>query len=281
MISKRLRAFRANLSWHWDLYFQFYYEFLLHQTKPILIYQMGKVGSTSITQSLPKERYPLVYHLHVMNEQRLETTIQAWEAGIPWPYRLIQTGYFALNNIIQPKRQCRIITMTRDPIARNVSAFFENYHQHTGQRFEKTTLGIEEIINCFLQTDQTVPLDWFDMEMKDVLGIDIYQQPFPKDAGYRRIKHENIDLIVYKSELALEKQSHILSDFLSDPAFSLSIGNISSDKLYADAYHKMKDSIQFEPKFVDQMLNSKYVQHFYTDAEIQQMRAKWVRTERC
>ncbi|RKX25560.1 MAG: hypothetical protein DRP47_09605, partial [Candidatus Zixiibacteriota bacterium] len=53
--------------------------------------------------------------------------------------------------------------------------------------------------------------------------------------------------------------------------------NVGSQKDYADIYRMFKDTICFPESLLDTMYSSKFVQHFYSEAEINQFRAKWSR----
>src|ERR1700741_1041287 len=80
---------------------------------PIIVYQMGKVASMSVYTSL-KEQYPgITLHRH-------ELIPTEWQDA---------TLLNHANNFHQP---LLIISMMRDPIARNISAFFQNFEVITG-----------------------------------------------------------------------------------------------------------------------------------------------------
>lgn len=96
---------------------------------PVLIYQMGKVGSTSLWSAL-KEGYPdrTVMHIHCLDSDELDRYEDHLKES-----KLLNKGHKHLlkesRNAIQLVRSLKpydIITMTRDHVARTISYFFEN-----------------------------------------------------------------------------------------------------------------------------------------------------------
>ena len=81
---------------------------------PVLVYQMGKVGSSSVTNSLLRHYSGIVLQAHYFNSNHKD-----WRVG-----RLYRW-------VIEEDNPLRIISLTREPIGRNVSAFFQNFEKHT------------------------------------------------------------------------------------------------------------------------------------------------------
>jgi hypothetical protein len=130
--------------------------------------------------------------------------------------------------------------------------------------------------NLFKSYPHQVPLEWFDREPAQVLGIDIFDHPFPKDQGALRIAKDHLDWLVLKVEIEDLLKELATRDFLGSPAFSLSRTNIASDKAYADAYADFKHSIVLPQSYLDKLMNAKYTQHFYTKSELLTLRERWL-----
>ena len=91
---------------------------------PILIYQMGKVGSSSIYFSL-KSLYSNTYHVHTLNSKilaNLKAQYNVKDRGLPGHWSA--SDMILSNNLLA--EPLKIITLVREPINRNFSAFFEN-----------------------------------------------------------------------------------------------------------------------------------------------------------
>jgi putative capsular polysaccharide synthesis protein len=207
--------------------------------------------------------------------------MQDWADGQPLDYKMIQLGFILNQTILKKKLPIKIISMTREPINRNLSAFFQNYYRFTGQRYQGSALIVAEMIKIFLSLEdfQQAPLIWYDSIFKTSLGVDIYAYEFPKEQGYMRIQQDNYDILLYKSEIERDLQEQIIGEFLGNPDFKLLNANVSKNKHYADDYKQMKEKIFFTEDYVDMMLNSKFVRHFYTDEERTAFREKWLRHE--
>jgi hypothetical protein len=66
-------------------------------------------------------------------------------------------------------------------------------------------------------------------------------------------------------------------EFLNIERVNLIGSNIGSEKDYATLYSRFKNDIQFPESYINKMYQSKYVQHFYSDLEIEELRSKWLR----
>ena len=81
---------------------------------PVLVYQPGKVGSSSIYKSIKKIGLDVI-HLHRLGYN--ETFLG----------KEIKDSYIHILNEIRNKKRIRIITGVREPIARDISSFMHNW----------------------------------------------------------------------------------------------------------------------------------------------------------
>jgi|SRR5690606_2252081 len=99
----------------------------LYLSPYILIYQMGKVGSSSIYASLKAKGVPKVFHLHRMNPETTQKMKRTFlEQNLLAQFRTEQLFETIYRKAIQRRKKVKIITLVREPISRNISAFFEN-----------------------------------------------------------------------------------------------------------------------------------------------------------
>ena len=88
----------------------------------IFIYQMGKVGSTSLEESIENS-----VHMHTLysNSECWVREAQLW--GLLSPLQKIKryVGSKLDRMIIRSNNEVKIITLVRDPVARDVSMFFQ------------------------------------------------------------------------------------------------------------------------------------------------------------
>jgi hypothetical protein len=246
-----------------------------HSETPIVVYQMGKVGSGSITQTLIASGYN-AYHVHHLRETNIEgVKSQLLSKGFDLPPELTTIPKIIKANILGSATN-RFITLVRDPIARNISAFFHNLQILTSIPNSKEIPNVTELINVFLtQYGHEIPLNWFDNELKTVLGIDIYEYPFPKNNGYLEINFKNIHLLILKVEISDEAKIYALSNFLGGNPIKFRNSNIAEDKYYKNIYKRFQTNIRLPKDYIDTMLNSRYTNHFYSNEEISKFRLKW------
>lgn len=68
-----------------------------------------------------------------------------------------------------------------------------------------------------------IPLEWFDRQIKEPLGIDVYAAEFPKDRGYKMNEKDNIRLLVIRVEDLNGCVGSALREFLRIPVFGMQI----------------------------------------------------------
>lgn len=237
------------------LYYYPKYKRQIARKTPIFIYQMGKVASTSIELSLKKVYPGLVIHSHSFRADYPNNDVRAL-------YRLYQKEKFPI----------KIITLIRDPISRNLSAFFEDFAQQVGVHSEKSTHSPEEIQQIFLDKfNHDIILNWFDTHISD-FGIDVYDHTLT-DNSHLKVKKENVELLLMKHNLDDSKKEQLVKEFVGVPELHLKNENMGDKKHYSKLYNSIRN-LPMPDWYVSQMLDSKYVNHFYT-LEKEHIRKKW------
>jgi hypothetical protein len=240
---------------------------------PIVIYQMGKVGSVSIHESLKASGVGVpIYHVHYLTRDNIDRITPGNEVAN------------LLRNQIDKNfggTKWRIVSSVREPIARNISAFFENiekwypnFNNHC--KTESVDVDIEGLIRLFLEKySHNVPLKWFDSEMKSVFGIDVFNCDFPKSKGYKIYRADHADLLLMRLEDMNERISEAFKAFLDIDRFTLLNANVSSQKVYRRVYQEFVNSIILPDAYVEKMYSSKYARHFYSHEELNEFKKKW------
>lgn len=240
---------------------------------PVIVYQMGKVGSLSVMRSLRACGVTPVFHvhrLHPKNRATMRKVMQnnAWseEPEAAWIYQ----------HILQKQRPTKLISLVREPVGRNISAFFQNLEVITGLSKEIVANHADTLYACFLSTyHHHVPLTWFDVEVHETLGIDVYAQPFPKEQGYIELRNGPFELLVLRAELPDADKAAAIQQFLGLRQFKIVRENVSRKKWYADLYNHFKQHLKLPLDYLTEMSAAKYTRHFYTDEEIKQMTKRW------
>lgn len=287
----------AKACYHYELH----RSSLRHKDPPLVIYQMGKVGSSTVRRSLEAlELDRPIYHTHFLTQEYIDREEKRrrkyfgihkanranWNAPRrPWLNQYLRNQ---IERGLKGKRW-KVVTLVREPIARNISAFYENlaakrlgsghqYHIVSSYRFEITVdlEDLEPLIALFFEKfDHDTPLVYLDREIKGVLGIDVFSSEFPKSKGYKIYEGEQVDLLLLRLESLNECASDAFREFLNLEDFNLIKANITDEKDDAAIYRKILDSIVLPDSYIDTMLTSKYARHFYSEEEINVFRAKW------
>jgi hypothetical protein len=271
---------------------------------PILIYQMGKVGSSSIRNSLfrcrdPKTRLVLMSHEfypirnrdasrieiepacreHVLRE--IEHDRRVFEGFSPkkrrgWRFREKFYTERIYQAYVKSGHPLRVITLVREPVGNNISMFFEVFDHYAGTTADQSSLSIDAMIDLFLkQYMHWRPLTWFDAELKTTLGVDVYRHPFDPRRGYARIAQPPVDLLVMKCELDDALKADAIRQFLGLDEFAIVRSNVTSNRAHAPQYEEFKRRVRMPDDLLDEMYESKYARHFYSPEERAAFRRRW------
>jgi hypothetical protein len=266
----------------------------LQQQQPIIVYQMGRVGSTTIFQSLKKAFSALklkqpIYHTHFLTpegiaffEEIQKSTYGSWEQIPLARKRYILQSYFLskqLTNNRAPKKKYKIITLVREPIATNISGFFHNCDLWLNdlQNYQNNSQSyLDKIRERFYQEyPHNVPLTWFDRELKSILDLDVFASEFPKKEGYKIYEGEFFQLLLLKLESLNFCAKQAFKKFLGLEDFILIKSHTANEKKYSNIYGDFMNSMSISEEYLDKMYNSKYTQHFYSPEEIETFKEKW------
>lgn len=267
-----------------------YYDWIVRRGgKPILVYQMGKVGSQTVVETISRlRRNRPVFHFHWMDPDSLAFTRQkAEDSGRAYPGKDYWESMYIRNRLLlnQNKAAHDVITLTRDPIARNLSAFFhsitywypEYYRQLNDPDLGQETF-FEGIRKKFLETYiHQKTLDWFDKELKLFFGFDIYREKFIPQQGFRVYKDENLNLLVLRMEDLDECLETALEEFFNTPLvdFEIKNKNRSAQKEYHQLYNQFRSWLILPGDFLEEMYGSDFARFFYTQEEINQFKKAW------
>lgn len=248
---------------------------------PVLVYQMAKVGSSTITWALQDIDGLNVFQVHLMHPDSLRRLRAVLRKHGRWVARLQSDmdirGRILFKRLIKSGLKAKIITLVREPISRNCSLYFQNLDVLWGTADAHKNVELSRLVSEFYNKfDHHDGLNWFDGEFKPVLGVDIYEHEFPRDAGHLRIKTEHYDILIMRSDLTDSSKAKCIEELLGIEGLSLTPKNVGSEKPYAATYRKFLDTVELPEAYVNDMLDSKYTRHFFGPEEIASLRAGWL-----
>lgn len=242
-------------------------------------YQSGKVASTTIYNRL-KQAGILCLHMHTLNYPSHvlgESLKKIWAKKV--------------NERLSQK--IKIITSVREPLSRDYSAFWQPFKMERtylmplfNKDFQKMyedyisliVNGYENACKLLLETMECVWVDefeWFNREIREIFGIDVYAYPFDREKGYGIIRDKNVQIFIFKVE-KLDAVIPELNTFLGKEIQSRSNANEAIDTLYWLAYDKFKDELMLPSKYVEHYYKgNSYMDHFYTKEEQSFFLSKW------
>jgi len=230
---------------------------LLGNGSPLIIFQMGSVGSCTLLETLTPVWKGFVAHAHTkaMMSTFLRLRLESW---------------------LRRQSPIYVLSPVREVISRNISAFFQNFVRDTGKIFVEGKYDICQLRNLFLtHYPHHVCLNWVDTHLKPTFGIDIYAEPFPSEKGYKIYRSNGVNLLVYQAELENDQKLSILSHFLSMNIPDFKFDNLGTEKYYSKTYAEFRKRVRFPNDFVNQMLRSRFSNHFYTSTQIERSIARW------
>ncbi len=243
---------------------------------PIIIFTMAKVGSLSVYFSLKKRTInQSIFHIHSLNEEEVKKGINlCFENNI---YPGSKSPVFLINKkIITKKKPYKIICLFRDPLERNISAFFDVFELNTGKKSTNYYGSFESLKKLYHEKlTHVYPLNWFDRQFFESTNINVYNYDFNKEKGYQLIKNNNVELLLINSNVDNKIKEALIADFCNLKKFELKNWNVSSEKEYATNYKDFKKSMRFTKEYLNKMYNSNYVQHFFTENHIKNQIDKW------
>lgn len=282
---------------------KFYFHYKLRRADkrfsepPLLVYQMGKVGSKTVINSLSKANINRrIYHVHFLDPdlvQKYEKKRRGYlgtdrEGALRHVWQ-----YSYLGNRIKKGlagKRWKIITLVRDPVARNLATFFENIEVVSINSDQVWTLNSAEygfkliikkddlsaLIELFFEKCRhDTPLVYYDREIKQVFNIDVYASKFPTTLGYKVYRGKDADVLLIRLEDLNRCASSAFNELLEIDDLKLVNTNIGEQKAYADLYKDFKNHIHLPSSYLDKLYSSKLSKHFYEEEEIARFRSRW------
>ncbi len=257
--------------------------------RPILVvHQMARVGSITVLRAL-RRNVPGVHilHTHYLNQGTIQRYRQQFNrqfattrrAGLHREYLSARLLHDRIRTGV--RERWKVISLVRDPVARTASAFFMHLPYtmpELGAQFRNEAANVPRLIDLFLresEPEHQFTLDWFDLEVRDVLGIDVFAQHFPREAGFATYAGPFADLIVLRLEDLDRVGPTALGRFLGVPPIPLAAANRGEDQDWADAYRRFLATIEMPREYLDRMYGSRLARHFYGTEELEAFRARW------
>lgn len=291
------------MAWKYNMKLESYYiqsylsvvnPLFLDDTNPIIIYQPGKVGSNTLETTLAH---------HGVQVVRSHGILFSCEYGNVHELKK------KIIEKIKNKEQIKMITLVREPIAKDIGHFFHKISiddKDIGwiikgimeKNFQQSFLNFLSIVSPF---DFTVNKNkeqyknimishidyignkntkgalwgWYEEELKNNFGIDILKSDFDKEKGYGYMKCGNIELLILKLE-RINWLENVIGKFVGIDGLKLVNSNQAKFKSYKYAYRQFYNEVEIPSQYLDFCYKgNEYMNHFYTDDECRNLYEKW------
>lgn len=286
----------------WDLHQQLRALWTLRDIRtrpPVLVYQFGKVGSMSIQRAL--ERSGLgrrVVHVHLLSDVGLDlarrdcreafrTTRQTKDdtGRVAESLAVLHARSRAVNRYLAHRRwtgRVDVITLVRDPIAREVSSYFQN--------LDRTDPGLARLVRADPESSEVIersleavsrqicgldPFEWFRDELEAVFGVDVFAQGFDRHRGYDTYRSSDANVLLIRYEDLHRVFDEAVKGFLGLPHVELQRRNVGEDKYYRTTYQAVKEALALPATERSRLYGSSDVRHFYSDDELEAFSRRW------
>ena len=208
-------------------------------------------------------------------------TDSLWKPGVrAQMFDLTHSNRMVRFEIIDAHRPCKFIALVRDPIATAVSGFHYNLPSFASdaqahERADETPVQV--MAQHFLERyPHHLTTEWFDLEPKVILGIDVYATLFDHETGYTVLRQGSNEMLVLRAELNDEVKGRVVGDFLQLADVRIGRVNTAHERGRTSWTESLKRQLASHPQYIDSMLNSEYALHFWSHVERAAMRARWL-----
>lgn len=265
--------------------------------EPLLVFQMGKVGSSSIAGSLSANLVNhQVFQIHFLSDAWINRVVDQYRQASKVTGRpsiddhVLASRY--LSHRLKRRRKgerLNVISLVRDPVARNISSFFQAFPIYmanaitiddaNGVRGIRTDELVRLFQEEFGEDRHAVPTTWFQTHLQPAFDIDVFVTPFDHGKHYQIIENERARVLLLRAEDLDTALIPAVREFLGIELPAVAHRNRADDKAYAGTYRAFKDELKLTESYVDGLYNTPFMQHFYTAAEMTSFKQRWLDKE--
>jgi hypothetical protein len=242
----------------------------------IIVHSMGKVGSSAIHDALAEcidhsNADVEILHTHQLNLRTIKFLAAKFDKPV---YHLVDAQRF-MEQFERP--HVTLISPVREPISRNISAFFTNALQYGFPR-DLADVKVDALMDTFINRyPHSIPSRWFDEQIREVFNIDVFAKPLDFSSGGCVIQNEQATLLLLRSEDRNDLRETKIRSVTQLQSFTLERVNAADAKTYSDVYSAFKQ--QFRPPlgFLEEMYETRFAKHFYTAGELTGFKRAWMK----
>jgi len=167
------------------------------------------------------------------------------------------------------RKEINILCGVRDPFSRTISAFFEQ-----GDFIDKEFKNFNQnkLINLFHKHRSIAgSIDWFEIEFKKALGINIFNYQFDSTKGFQIIREGKFNIFLFRID-KLDNIQEELSQFIGAEKLSLTRDNTNAS---SEEYKTFMKNYKYSKSDVSYIKNSIFFQHFWDKNDRESIISRW------
>jgi len=255
----------------------------LEDRTPTLVYQMGKVGSSTVAKTLDglREAAPVV-RIHSLNPAKVARSIETLRESLGYLREHVVTSSVLVRRQLDwGEFPCRIITLTREPVGRAISFAFQDWKRQLPEVSDLDELHADRMVELVTEklrpgSLHANPGQWFERELESVFGIDVLDTPYNFEQGYTVIQSGPVNVLVIRMEDLNRSLGAGLASLCDLDRRSVRVrqSNVGENKEYADLLSEVKERLTLPPSVSDRVLSTDYARHFY-GPDLDRLYDKW------
>lgn len=250
----------------------------------VLVAQMGKVGSSTVTDSIEAVGFRRV-------------RVKPHKFKFRWLGRNPNANIIVHSHGTKPVRalmeavrdrglqeQTLVVSLVRDVLHRNISAFFQNVsnkairHWYLGAHEDVLKIDFNELMELFrtrhLSYLRDKIADWPD-KFSAATGIPLLDRPFDTKRGVSLLREpDGVRFVMFQVE-KLSQNWDVLREALEMPTLDMLVTHKSEEKWYGALYDRFKTHYRPNSYELDACYNSSLMRHYYSDEDRARFRGRW------
>jgi hypothetical protein len=245
-----------------------------------VVFAQGKTGTSTIAAGLKRAGLHPVFQIHTLRKRMLAHVESEYmrRPNDSYPRHVWEAQWLG-EHLPSEQHPWLLVTSVRDPIARIVSRFFQQKSRFGELEPQPTAASlIAELAQAFQQEQRrfgSVGWDWFEFDLRPILGQSVYDTPFDPARGYGTVAGEHIRALLLRGE-SLDKAPEALEQHFGRKV-DLASENVGTDKDYGPLYRAVLDGFRPPPDYVEKVYDTRQARHFYADEELEGFRRHWTR----
>ena len=240
--------------------------------RAILVHTPGKVGSRAMVAAVRPAlgAGDVVFHTHRINPATLDAA-RLERVGIA-PRRTWYTAEFLGRAVMQPgATDVVVLAAVRDPLSRNLSAFFQNVERYRPAGRPLTSpdpAQADELAELFVRRfPHEEVLGWVGSELEDLFGVDVYGAPFDHATGYQVARGDRAAVGVLRHDRLDDALPGLATELLGVRVGPPPRVNDSAGKAYGPLYRAVRERVDLGAALVERLYDSPFARHFFTEGE--------------